>query len=253
MEYILHWSIFYIYHPFRLCGEEMKRLRFSVYIPLFMYSLNLILPVLKPISSFSSPYMVIAVLDFENTGGEAKYQTLSSGISESLSTFLIKYSQGKLIVAERTQVEKAVSELGFQKSGFTDEKNALQVGKLTNATHVLLGSYSVIDNVLRINARLISVETGEGVLAESVTGKGGKESFNQINVLSAKIIESLTGKKVKIQNFKDVNDPVSELFKTAKKKNNITWIVIAVVAVTAIVISLGKSEQTATQTVNVQN
>lgn len=230
-----------------LAGTGRVTCRFLSWLILLIYGFSFI-P--APGSVFSSPLMAIAVLDFEGTGAEAKYQTLSKAIPESISSFLIKYAQGKLIIVERQQVEKAIKELGFQKSGFTDEESALQVGKLTNATHVLVGSYSVIDNVLRINARLIDVQTGQGVLAESVTGKGGKKSFNQINLISGKIIENLTGTKVKIQDFKDVKDPISSVLGITKKKSNWLWIALGVAAVAAVVIASQNDTEVA-QTVNV--
>lgn len=217
-------------------------------IILFCFTLNFF-----PIQLFSqTPIMQIAVLNFENTSKDSKYDYLSSSIAESLTTFLIKYANNKIVVIERNQLEKAVKELALQSSGFTDEKTALQVGKLTNATHIIIGSYTVIDNVIRINARLISVETGKGILAESVTGKGGSESFNQINKLSAKIIESLTGEKVKIENFKDIQNPFDQIQAITKKKSNLVWIVLGVAAIAALALTLGKSEQNVNQSVTVK-
>lgn len=207
---------------------------------------------LFPKPSFSqTETMNIAVLNFENTTKETKYDYLSRSIAESLSTLLIKYSKNKITVVERMQIEKALKETGFQLSGYTDLKNAVEVGKLTNATHILIGSYTVIDSVIQINARLISVETGEAIAAESVTGKGGKESFNQINKLSARMIEHLTGLKVKIESFKDVQNPFEQIQSITKKKSNLLWIVIGVAVIAGLALSLGKSSQKATQTVNV--
>lgn len=206
------------------------------------------------VSLAQAPSMTIAVLSFENTNKESKYDYLSSSIAESLSTFLIKYSRNKVTIVERGQIEKALKEAGFQLAGYTDINSAVEVGKLTNATHIIIGSYTVIDNVLRINARLISVQTGEAMLAESVTGKGGAESFNQINQLSAKVIQSLTGEKVKIENFKDVSNPfmpLQEITKIATKKNNLIWIIIGVAVIAVAALTLGKSSQKSTQTVNV--
>ena len=212
---------------------------------LFCFTLTLF-----PKPSFSQGViMKIAVLNFENTNRDAKYDYLSTSIAESLSTFLIKYSKGKVIIVERSQIDKALKEVGFQMSGFTDEKTALQIGKLTNATHIIIGSYTVIEDVIRINARLISVEAGEGILAESITGKGGKETFNQINKLSAKIIESLTGEKVKIENFKDIQNPFQITITAPKKKNTLIWIILGVCAIGALIYSLTRQEQTVTQTV----
>lgn len=201
---------------------------------------------------FSQEKMIVGVLLFENSTSDQKYAALSQSIADSISTFLIQYARDKVVVVERSQIDKALKEAGFQQAGFTQAEEAVQVGKLLNATHILIGSYSVIGKAIQINARLVDVETGEGILAESITGKSGQESFNQINRLSARIVESLTGQKVKVETFKDVPNPFEEVLRFTRKKSLWPWIVAGVVVVGVAVVLLTKNEQTATQTTTVQ-
>ncbi|MBN1615526.1 MAG: hypothetical protein JW950_13765, partial [Deltaproteobacteria bacterium] len=70
----------------------------------------------------------VAVLDFESIGSE---EHLGRAVAEIMRTELI--GTRRFRVVERSQINKALSEQTFQKSGVIDESNAVEIGKLLGA------------------------------------------------------------------------------------------------------------------------
>lgn len=110
----------------------------------------------------------IAISYFDNSSGDAKYNALSKGIADMLITDLSKV-KGVSIV-EREKLEKLIQEIKLGQSKYFDPTTAQKLGKGLGAQNILTGSFYLLDNTLRIDARLIDVETGGIVLAEQVTG-----------------------------------------------------------------------------------
>jgi TolB-like protein len=110
----------------------------------------------------------IAISYFDNTSGDVKYNALSKGIADMLITDLSKI-KGVSIV-EREKLEKLVQEIKLEQSKYFDAATAQKLGKGLGAQNILTGSFYLLDNTLRIDARLIDVQTGGIILAEQVTG-----------------------------------------------------------------------------------
>jgi curli biogenesis system outer membrane secretion channel CsgG len=113
----------------------------------------------------------VAIFDFEVKGGGAAFASLRGDIPESLSAALIK--GGLLLPVERRELDKALAEQELALSGLVDEATAARVGRLAGARYALLGSASIIDAQVRLSCRLIDIETGEIVYAESARGGTG--------------------------------------------------------------------------------
>ncbi|MFQ6618685.1 MAG: FlgO family outer membrane protein, partial [Fidelibacterota bacterium] len=138
---------------------------------------------------------VIAVVDFENTGENRQLDYLERTIPEAIITNLAKL--GKIDIVERARLNAALEEMQLSMSGVVDAGTASKLGKAVGASSVLLGSFVQIGEVIRINARLIDVETGKVIQAESVQGKAGEEIFNLMDQVSLNIIRKLLGKNEK--------------------------------------------------------
>lgn len=115
----------------------------------------------------------IAISYFDNSSGDAKYNALSKGIADMLITDLSKV-KGVSIV-EREKLEKLIQEIKLGQSKYFDPSTAQKLGKGLGAQNILTGSFYLLDNTLRIDARLVDVQTGGIILAEQVTGN--KNSF----------------------------------------------------------------------------
>lgn len=101
----------------------------------------------------------IAVLPFENVNSDIQYNWLSKGFSETLTS---AYAQmGSFIVVERSQIEKIIKEQDFQISDYTDKDKIVNVGKLLGVEKIVIGSYQIFGGNIKVNSRVLDVETGE--------------------------------------------------------------------------------------------
>ena len=119
-------------------------------------------------SSEENP-LVLAVLPFANLSGQKDYDWLSIGIGEVLTSKLGNFSCFRLI--ERMKLSDALKEIELGQTGLIDEETAAKAGKLVGAEELLSGSFQVAGQEIRINARLLHVETGSISTAVGTMGK----------------------------------------------------------------------------------
>ncbi len=111
----------------------------------------------------------IAVLDFANLQKDSPYEHLQVGIAEAFTTSFVRSKRFRVV--ERTQLEKIQTELQLNQTAAIDPATAQRVGKLIGAQYLVLGSFQVFGGKIRINARLLRVETGEIVQTDVETGE----------------------------------------------------------------------------------
>ena len=104
----------------------------------------------------------IVIAPFENING--KGDAVPRILQEMFTTDFIKTKHFKVL--ERDQLQSALDELHFQLSDLADPAKAKKIGKLAGAAYVLLGSISDTGSSTSINARIVSIESGESVAAE---------------------------------------------------------------------------------------
>ena len=133
----------------------------------------------------------IAVVYFENNSIFQKEElaSLSKGLADMFITEMSKIEELKVI--ERAQLQKLLEEMQLGQAGMLDQSTAQQVGKLLGAQTLLLGSFlNMPGDKLRIDARIVEVETGVTIKAEEETGKM-KKLFEMVQKLTKKIAEDL--------------------------------------------------------------
>jgi TolB-like protein len=143
----------------------------------------------KSVSAADSP--TIAVLDFENNSlfNREEYQSLSKGLAEMMITGLNQ--AGSLRVVERQKLRSILDELKLSQSGAVSEESSIRAGKLLGARHLVFGSFlTATDTKIRIDVRIVEVETGLTVKANEVTGKT-KDILSLIAKLNDKILKDL--------------------------------------------------------------
>ena len=128
----------------------------------------------------------VAVLPFENHGSD-QYGTLVSGIPDMLTTTLGQ-AMIPLTVIERVQIDKAMRNFNLEMSGPIDSDTAVEVGAWLGADAVVLGSFLRFGRVFRIDARMIDAETGEVVIAQSVTG-GEDDVLTMVDSLGRQLLQ----------------------------------------------------------------
>jgi hypothetical protein len=75
-----------------------------------------------------------------------------------------------LTLVERDRLDAVLAEVELGESGYLDPSTAQVAGRGLGAEHVLVGTWTVMDTSLRIDARILSVENGEVVGAASASG-----------------------------------------------------------------------------------
>jgi len=107
-------------------------------------------------SSRDKAVVKIAVLPFEEIG--VKDSPLGRSVEEELTFALVKYT--KFNVLERSLVNRALSELAFQRTGAIDAASVRKIGMGVGAEAVVSGTVQKnAEGELRVIARLIKTET----------------------------------------------------------------------------------------------
>lgn len=99
----------------------------------------------------------IAVVDF--TDLEGRVSNLGRLLSEELISRL--FLAGNFRVVERLLLNKTIEEHKLQLQGLVEPRSAKELGKLLGADAIVCGTLADVGDSVRVNARLISTETGE--------------------------------------------------------------------------------------------
>ena len=131
----------------------------------------------------------IGIIEFQSLNEEAKKDILGKVFSEVLTTSFVNSEAFKII--EREQIEKVVKEFQLTQSGIIDTSSAKQIGKMVGADAILTGSVIKIGDDLRVDARIIDVESGIILTAEKTMGKADLKS---IGTMADLIVQNLVNK-----------------------------------------------------------
>jgi len=100
----------------------------------------------------------LAVINFDNQ---------TEGINDETTAGIIVFVEnafvnvGKVRVVERKYVEEILDEYKFQSSSLIDEETAIEIGKLSGAEIIVLGSINRVGGTFYLNIKLIDVKTAE--------------------------------------------------------------------------------------------
>lgn len=118
----------------------------------------------------NSGRIVISVVKFEDRSvGTKMYEPWRMGIPDMIMESLGVVPSFKVISRDYI-INTVIKEQEFQLLGATDHASAVKLGNLLNARYMVVGSFSVFKNTLQINAKAVSVETGELRYQTSVRG-----------------------------------------------------------------------------------
>ena len=135
-----------------------------------MHSLaSLLMPAIAATVAAEPAPATVAVLYFDYAGKDPALEPLRKGLTQMLISDLA--AEETIRVVERERLEAVLAEQKLGASGKIDARTAARVGKLLGARYLVLGSYFDVMRSLRVDARLVEVETGR--IVQSV-GAGGK-------------------------------------------------------------------------------
>ncbi len=112
----------------------------------------------------------LAVLYFDNNSitDRERLEPFRKGLAETLISDLSKIEA--LQIVERTRIDALLSELRLHQTGAVDSASAQRVGRILGVQTLLLGSFTALDSMLRIDARIVDVESGLIIQANEVSG-----------------------------------------------------------------------------------
>lgn len=116
----------------------------------------------------------VAVLDFENTLSESRYQGFAKAMATMLHDQLA--NEPDVSTVERHEVEKAQERRSLRDLVSANPGSLRSIGKKLKADYLVVGSISRLQENFIINARLFSVATGEIVPGTSRTRSCRRES-----------------------------------------------------------------------------
>jgi TolB-like protein len=111
-----------------------------------------------------------AVLYFDNLGDSEELFALRKGLAQMLISDL-SYGTGFKLV-ERTRLQDVIDELELGQSKKIDPATAARIGKLLGADYLVMGGYFEMRGTMRIDVRVVTVETGVIVKSLGANGKG---------------------------------------------------------------------------------
>ncbi|MFH0730446.1 MAG: FlgO family outer membrane protein [Pseudomonadota bacterium] len=127
-------------------------------------------PVAPPTGSIEKKHTV-AVWDLENL---SPLGTAQMDLGDLLSARIIEtVQQGGYTTIEREKLEIALRELNLGSSSLADSSTQLRIGRIAGASRMIFGAYQVVGNQMRLDLRLVDVETGRILKsAEKTAGDG---------------------------------------------------------------------------------
>ncbi|MAT40672.1 MAG: hypothetical protein CL946_13840 [Ectothiorhodospiraceae bacterium] len=133
----------------------------------------------------------IAVLDFMNRSiqDHDKYDPMEKGFAELMINELQGNVQLKLV--ERERISWILDEIGMENNPeLFDEGTAVRLGKQLGVHTVLLGSFIVMNDQIKLLTRLVKVETSEILATEEATGDVD-EFFDLTDELGIKVAKKI--------------------------------------------------------------
>lgn len=135
--------------------------------------------------------VTIAVLNFENNSifHSETYEPLTKGLADILITELNQVQAVRVV--ERRHLQSILDEYRMSQSGLIPEESTIKIGQMLGAQHLVFGSYLVaLKERVRIDVRIVEVETGLTILADEIEGKTNSV-LGLIKKLSEKILKKL--------------------------------------------------------------
>lgn len=128
----------------------------------------------------------LAVLYFDNRTGSTDYDALGKGIAAMMITDLAAVDE--LQVVEREHLQEVLKEQDQQRTSYFDPASAVRAGKLLGAQYILAGQITAVKPSIRIDTRVVDVESSRIVKTAQVTGD--EEKFFELQRKLAKNLVS---------------------------------------------------------------
>ena len=133
--------------------------------------------------------MRIAIIDLQ---AKEVPNIIAVGVSNMIRSDLV--DTGLFTVVERQQMSEILKEQEFQMTGCTDNKCAVEVGKLLSARKMVMGDITKIGGAYIITIRVVDVEKGVAEFSSKEKAASDSDLDKTASALTAKLIGRITGK-----------------------------------------------------------
>lgn len=145
---------------------------------------------LLSVSAYAAPSadyrkIKVAVLDFQQNG-QFESNDIGKIVAEWFTTTLV--DSGRFEIIERRLLQQILDEQKIGASGLIDPRSASQLGRLLGVNTVVSGTVQSYDRTFELNTRLIDVETGSIIIAESVKASSTSSLNALVNQVADKMI-----------------------------------------------------------------
>ena len=120
----------------------------------------------------AKPTVTLAVLPFTNQTTDSKMDGLAASCADAMLMPLSRLSRITLI--ERLQLSKILDEINLSQTKYVDPVYAIELGKLLNTDFAIMGTLQILDDTMRISARVVSSADGKVIYTERVEGPKAK-------------------------------------------------------------------------------
>ncbi|MCC6620009.1 MAG: hypothetical protein IT385_02065 [Deltaproteobacteria bacterium] len=122
------------------------------------------------------PKPTVAILYMDYTGKDEQLVVLKKGLAQMLISDLSTVPTVQIV--ERDRLQDIMDELQLGTSAKIDPATANKLGKLLGARYMVLGGFFDLLGTLRVDARVVEVETGKVI--RSVGAQGKEDAFLDI-------------------------------------------------------------------------
>ncbi len=130
----------------------------------------------------------LAIPSFINLNQDVSYDWYNEALSDMITTDISKSPQ--VTVVARNELKQILEEQELSLSGVIDDNDRIEVGNISGANMIVYGSYTVINNLIRIDTKIFSIEEGVVQAANSIEGNTS-DIFTLEKTLALEIMESL--------------------------------------------------------------
>ncbi|HEX4933846.1 MAG TPA: CsgG/HfaB family protein [Gemmatimonadaceae bacterium] len=130
----------------------------------------------------------VAGLAFDNNPGNTEYDHLGQGMATMMTSDLAAVDEIQLV--ERQRLDDVTREIERQRTSYFDSTTAVKVGRLSGAEYIVTGAFVSVEPNIRIDTRVVRVETGAIVKTAKVTGKE-EDFFDLQKRLARQLVKDL--------------------------------------------------------------
>lgn len=185
----------------------MKTIKTLVLLPFLLYSLISYSISYADSSDNTDQQLVVAVLPFST--GEGVIEDFKNEVPILFNAFLS--NNPSLVLVERGEVDKALSELELSLSGAIDPNTSNQVGFLTGAQVLVTGRIFPVQNEIVVVAKIIGVETGRVYAATGTMPESGS-IVTVVESLASQVSDDIVAKSATlVAHHRTEKDVIAEL------------------------------------------